>query len=62
MPTRQFYQRQRGMSKYEKIALDKLMKKHNLKDEDDAKRPEKDLAVGRQPTYIKRDALMTTAQ
>jgi hypothetical protein len=57
VPTKVLYQRQTGMSKPEKEALEKKLKEHKLKDDEDTKKPEKDiLQAARQNTLARREA------
>lgn len=57
VPTKVLYQRKIEMGKYEKEALELLLKKHKLKDEEETKRPEKDaLTATRQNTLARREA------
>lgn len=57
VPTKHLYQRQTGMSKPEKEALEKKLREHKLKDDEDVKKPEKDtLTATRQTTLARREA------
>ena len=57
VPTKVLYQRQKGLSKLEKDALEELLRKHNLKDEEDNRPVQRDsLAPHRQTTLARREA------